>query len=698
MQLGDTFSAKKIINHIQKEAGGVVSISSPSDFPRDRQQVYNQLRQVEGRKKSRSTGPAKSPDITKLLSLQRAGRFIRDVSMGARSDNKGEIRAAVSTFAATNYSIGWIKRFCHPRSSPASVAGVDMTYKLGPFYLTTVTFPNPMFVYKNNESKHPTTLAAVMTSVSKETRDYEYLARSLKSEGIESLTYGTDGECALERGFESVYPIEGPACTNIHLRCFDHAKGDIIMKLKDLNVSESERKKIQQEILGSEFGGKRVKGLVDCESETEFEELYVNKEAHWPEQFKEWMVTNKGRHRSMKATLKFCMLKPIRIAAGLGNPPNKWDNQRTESLNNVIKEAAENQVTDQATIHEILEAEVIQQQEQEYIKAIYGMGEYRLAPEFQAYSVTPLAWSQKTPEQQRQHVQKVLKVPLCSSSNQIQPTTRLSISVEECGVSSVAAGFLNQIWHESEIILSHHKVIDLGGGSYCVTEFGNSVNVTIKSGSPTCRCRNSQSTAGLCSHILAVADTIGTLPAFLDGFNKKKGKSRNILGANIPKRAGEKATEKKKRKGQNNVELTPIIEEVTRPDSEIDFQKPLAFTEIWHNNNNFYVVFTKECSKAKKCESCKVEFARGGVVCIPQDIAILHKERYYYPKEDGKGRVTMEPTWSREASRFYCIKKDCILRRHPYFWKGMVEIDDDVRLNLKEGHLKLLREALHLSV
>lgn len=140
-----------------------------------------------------------------------------------------------------------------------------------------------------------------------------------------------------------------------------------------------------------------MKGVVDCDSETEFEELYVNKAVHWPEQFKEWMVTNKGRHRSMKATLKFCMLKAIRIAAGLGNPPNKWDNQRTESLNNVIKEAAENQVTDQATIHEILEAEVIQQQEQEYIKAIYGMGEYRLAPEFQAYSVTPLAWSQKTP-------------------------------------------------------------------------------------------------------------------------------------------------------------------------------------------------------------------------------------------------------------------------------------------------------------
>ena len=95
-----------------------------------------------------------------------------------------------------------------------------------------------------------------------------------------------------------------------------------------------------------------------------------------------------------------------------------------------------------------------------------------------------------------------------------------------------------------------------------MTEFGNCVNVTFKGGSPTCRCRNSQSTAGLCSHILAVMDTMGTLPTFLDGFNKKKGKSPSILGA-------------------------LIIEEVRRPDREIDFQKPLAFTEIWHNNSCF---------------------------------------------------------------------------------------------------------------
>lgn len=100
-------------------------------------------------------------------------------------------------FAATDYTIGWMKRFCQVGSNPSAVAGIDMTYKLGPFYVTTVTLPNPMFVYKNNRNKHPTTLAAIINSVSKENRDYVYLARSLKSEGMQSLVYGTDGECAL---------------------------------------------------------------------------------------------------------------------------------------------------------------------------------------------------------------------------------------------------------------------------------------------------------------------------------------------------------------------------------------------------------------------------------------------------------------------------------------------------------------------
>ena len=107
------------------------------------------------------------------------------------------------------------------------------------------------------------------------------------------------------------------------------------------------------------------------------------------------------------------------------------------------------------------------------------MGEYRLAPEFQTFSVSPVAWSQKAPEKQREHVRKVLgEVPVLPSLEQTKTTKQLSITVEESKLTSVAAGMLNQIWHEAEDILSRQKVIDLGEGVHCVTEYRNSVNVT----------------------------------------------------------------------------------------------------------------------------------------------------------------------------------------------------------------------------
>ena len=64
-----------------------------------------------------------------------------------------------------------------------------------------------MFVHRLTRHKHPTTLVGIMTSASRDTEDYEYLASNLKRKGITSLTYGTDRETPLEMGFEKVFPI-----------------------------------------------------------------------------------------------------------------------------------------------------------------------------------------------------------------------------------------------------------------------------------------------------------------------------------------------------------------------------------------------------------------------------------------------------------------------------------------------------------
>lgn len=74
--------------------------------------------------------------------------------------------------------------------------------------------------------------------------------------------------------------------------------------------------------------------------------------------------------------------------------------------------------------------------------------------------------------------------------------------------------------------------------------------------------------------------------------------------------------------------------------------------------------------------------------------------RYFYPNKDEEGKVTMVPTWTKEVSKFYFVKKECILRKHSSIWKGMVKIafDNYVQHKLKDYHLKLLKEVLHLSL
>ena len=187
-----------------------------------------------------------------------------------------------------------------------------------------------MFVHRNACDKHPPTLAGIMTSTSRGLEDHDYLAENLKRKGICSLTYGTDRETPLETGFEKVFPIHGTSSsdTNIHLRCFDHVKTNILTELK---VPSPKQTEIARKLLGAEHHGRRIIGLVDCTSEEQFDKELRVTECQWPEAFTIWLSSSEGRFRPFSESMKKCMLRPVRVAAGLGNPPNKWQNQRTEA-------------------------------------------------------------------------------------------------------------------------------------------------------------------------------------------------------------------------------------------------------------------------------------------------------------------------------------------------------------------------------
>ena len=66
------------------------------------------------------------------------------------------------------------------------------------------------------------------------------------------------------------------------------------------------------------------------------------------------------------------ILIEVRVVAGLGNPLNKWENNRMESLNLAIKEQIYNNAAKE---------KVFGQQLEEVVKGIYRMGKYYLVEE-----------------------------------------------------------------------------------------------------------------------------------------------------------------------------------------------------------------------------------------------------------------------------------------------------------------------------
>ena len=123
--------------------------------------------------------------------------------------SSGNIVSNPRIFAAPDTQLAWVKRFCSI-NNPLSQLGIDMTYKIGPFYVTTLVMQMPIFVLKKNPTKHPHVVVGLSVSGCKQYEDYAYLSRNLKLEGkIQSLIYGTDGEPAIEKAFEETFPIEG---------------------------------------------------------------------------------------------------------------------------------------------------------------------------------------------------------------------------------------------------------------------------------------------------------------------------------------------------------------------------------------------------------------------------------------------------------------------------------------------------------
>ena len=151
------------------------------------------------------------------------------------------------------------------------------------------------------------------------------------------IAYGTDGEKAIGNAFSLQFHKA------IHLLCCLHVKRDIQRKLHDLGIPEKYSKEYINEIFGYSNGSHFTEELVDCECDSEYEDQ-LNKCCHvWNEREKLARDTNvpvfydwfKAYHSDL---VKTKMLKPVRVQAGLGDPPTQYTTNDNESINSRVKD------------------------------------------------------------------------------------------------------------------------------------------------------------------------------------------------------------------------------------------------------------------------------------------------------------------------------------------------------------------------
>ena len=161
------------------------------------------------------------------------------------------------------------KGFVQISNKAISILDVDLTFNIGPCFVTITTYRHLQFLTKENV--HPLMLGLTIINTRKEYQSYfslpsEMLRLEPKLTGVR--VFGSDSEKNVYKPFSNLF------LTAIYLLYGLHMKDNIQNKLQDLQFRNCEKDEILADIFGKELGDYIKKEMVDFESAEEFDSCY----------------------------------------------------------------------------------------------------------------------------------------------------------------------------------------------------------------------------------------------------------------------------------------------------------------------------------------------------------------------------------------------------------------------------------------
>ena len=198
---------------------------------------------------------------------------------------------------ANDRQLQQITQFC-TNPNEFCIFGIDPTFNIFDknISLTVTTYRN-LGLENTSTNKPPVFIGPLLMHQRKDWKTYSKFAHALitqkpQLEGM--LACGTDGEKALIDGFKRSLHFA------IFLRCFLHFKDNIKRELAGRGLEEGVRKQYMQEIFGKQEGNVKYYGLVDCDTEDEFDVKLESLKEKWEERennsqssFYSWFVKEK---------------------------------------------------------------------------------------------------------------------------------------------------------------------------------------------------------------------------------------------------------------------------------------------------------------------------------------------------------------------------------------------------------------------
>ena len=181
-------------------------------------------------------------------------------------------------------------------------------------------------------------------------------------------------------------------------------------------MCESTARIVLGDIFGQQVELQHMDGLVDAESEKEFDQGVDCLCRKWQQldlgdngpmcAFSEWFKRYKC------STIKQAMLRPVRLRAGLGNPPESFTTNASESINALLKNQVEYKKNDVPAFLDKLQA-AISEQQREVERAIVNTGKYRFCEKYKHLIKSEEEWFLKMTLSQRQtYVKKIANMPV----------------------------------------------------------------------------------------------------------------------------------------------------------------------------------------------------------------------------------------------------------------------------------------------